>query len=184
MPDLKIAAIAGSLRRDSHNRWLLAASQELAPEGLTLDLISLDNVPLYNMDLESDYPVAVQEMKDRVIASDGVLFAVPEHNYSYSGVLKNALDWGSRPYGKSCWDGKPVILQSAAAGFMGGGRAQYHLRQVLGYFSMKQMYFPEVFVGGSHTKFDAEGKLTDEMAREAIRKQLSAFRDFILAGHS
>lgn len=182
MPDLKIAAISGSIRKGSFNSALLRYSQSAAPLGMAIEIVDISEVPIYNMDLESSVPDSVVRMKDAVKASDGVLFAVPEHNYSYAGVLKNAIDWGSRPYGDSCWNEKPVILQSAAASFGGGMRAQYHLRQVLGYFSMKQMFFPEVFVGAAHTKFSDSGELTDAMARDAIQKQLVAFQKFILSG--
>ncbi len=179
MATIRVIAIAGSLRKDSHNRALLETARTLVPEGMEIEQFFLDDIPPYNMDLEEQMPAAVLKLKEAVFASDGVLLGVPEHNYSYSGVLKNAIDWGSRPYGKSCWDGKPVIMQSAAAGFMGGCRAQLHMRQVFGYLNMKQMYFPEVFVGSSHTKFDANLKVTDALSIENITKQLVAFKAFI-----
>ncbi len=180
MSTLKVVGIAGSLRAGSVNKALIEISKKLAPEGMEIEHLDLVDIPLYNMDLEGAIPPAVQAFKDKIKAADGVLFAVPEHNYSYSGVLKNAIDWASRPYGTSAWDGKPVILQSAAMSFGGGMRAQYHLRQVLGYFSMKQMFFPEVFVGSSHTKFNDKLELNDELALKAIRAQLEAFKAFIL----
>lgn len=179
MATIRVIGIAGSIRKESHNRGLIENARDLVPAGMEIEHFLLDDIPPYNMDLEPELTPAVLKLKEAVLASDGVLLAVPEHNYSYSGVLKNAIDWGSRPYGKSCWDGKPVIMQSAAAGFMGGCRAQLHMRQVFGYLNMKQMYFPEVFVGASHTKLDADLKLTDALSIENITKQLAAFKEFI-----
>ena len=179
MSEIVIVGIAGSLRKGSLNRMLIENSARLAPAGMRIEAFPLNDVPVYDMDLEGSFPESVTRLKEVVKAAHGVLFAVPEHNYSYSGVLKNAIDWGSRPYGDGCWDRKPVILQSASPGWAGGMRAQYHLRQVLNYFEMRQMYFPEVFVGGAHKKFDKAGALTDEFAADAIRKQLEAFAEFV-----
>lgn len=179
MSTIRVAAIAGSLRQRSFHRALIENSKRLAPEGMEIDHILLDDVPLYNTDLEQEFPQVVTALKDRVKQADGVLFAVPEHNYSFSGVLKNAVDWMSRPYGDSAFDGKPVILQSASSGWAGGLRAQAQFRQVLGYFGMRQMFFPEVFVGSASDKFDQDLNLCDEKSTELIRKQLAAFADFI-----
>ncbi len=179
MAHVKVLAFAGSLRAGSYNRALIELSRRLAPDGMEIQHWDLKDIPVYNMDLETSFPASVTALKQAIRAADGVLMAVPEHNYSFSGVLKNAIDWVSRPYGDSALDGKPVILQSAAMSFGGGMRAQYHLRQVLGYFSMQQMYFPEVFVGAAHKKFDEKLELHDEVAVEAIRTQLAAFKSFI-----
>jgi chromate reductase len=176
-----VFAIAGSLRERSYNRALLRASAELAPDGLRLDVFDLAPIPPYNMDLEPSFPEAVVRLKDGIRAADGLLIAVPEHNFSFSGVLKNAIDWASRPPNDSPLDGKPVILQSASTSWTGGVRAQLQLRQVLGYFPMLEMRFPEVFVSSARDKFDDSLNLTDESARERIAKQLAAFKDFILA---
>lgn len=176
---MTVIAFAGSLRQGSYNRSLIEISIELAPPGMSIDHVLLDGIPPYNMDIEANEPQSVANLKGRIRVADGVLIAVPEHNYSYSGVLKNALDWVSRPPADNPLTGKPVILQSAAAGFAGGVRGQLHLRQILGYFEMRQMYFPEVFVGAAHTKFSEKGHLQDERAVEQIRKQLAAFQAFI-----
>ena len=182
MSTLKVVAIAGSIRKGSYNRMLIEFSKSLAPEGMEIEHVHLDDIPLYNMDLEKEFPVSVSALKEKIELADGILMAVPEHNYSFSGVLKNTIDWCSRPPGKGSWEDKPVVLQSAAGGWAGGVRAQLHLRQVLSYFPMRQMFFPEVCIGAAHTKFDNDGNLTDQHAVEQIRKQLAQFKTFIEDG--
>ncbi len=179
MSNFHVLAFAGSLRAKSYNRALLEASKRLAPEGMTIEIFDLGDIPIYNMDLEPDFPASVVAFKEAIKAADGLLIATPEHNFSFSGVLKNALDWASRPPSEGVLEGKPVALQSASPGWAGGVRSQLHLRQVLNFFSARQLYFPEVHVGAAHTKFDADLILTDEMATTAITKQLAAFQDLI-----
>ncbi len=181
MSELAVLAFAGSLRARSFNRALIAASQELAPQGLQVVPFDLSVIPVYNMDLEPDFPAPVVAFKEAIKSADGLLIATPEHNFSFSGVLKNAIDWASRPASDGVFSEKPVILQSASPGWTGGLRSQIQLRSTLNYFPMRQMYFPEVVVGRAHEKFDSDLKLTDPMAIEQITKQLAAFRDFILA---
>lgn len=180
MATVRILAFAGSIRKESYNRKLILASRELAPEGMQIDSFDLDDIPIYNMDLEPGFPPPVVEFKERIKASDGLLITCPEHNFSFSGVLKNAIDWASRPPTEGVFESKPAIVQSASPAWTGGIRAQYQLRQVLAYFSIRQMYFPEVCVGSCRQKFDESGKLTDAMAREQISKQLALFKDFTL----
>lgn len=182
MSEVKVAAIVGSLREKSLNRALLEATMKLAPSGMVIEHVEIRDIPVYNMDLEADFPEAVTQFKNRVKAADGLLIVTPEHNYSFPGVLKNALDWGSRPHGDGAFDNKPYILQSASPGWAGGIRAQMHLRQVMGYFEARPMYFPEVFVGMAHKKFDENMNLTDELSIGNITKQLAAFKDFLLKG--
>ncbi|HVL39282.1 MAG TPA: NADPH-dependent FMN reductase [Fimbriimonadaceae bacterium] len=180
MAEVNVLGFAGSLRKESFNRKLLRASAQLAPEGMTIEAFDISDIPLYNTDVEqAAFPDSVRRFKEAIRAADGVLIVTPEHNYSFAGVTKNAIDWASRPYGDSAFKGKPVIIQSASPGYMGGARAQYHLRQVFGYLEMKQMFFPEVFLSAAQKAFDAEGNLTSEMARENIVKQLEAFKKFI-----
>jgi chromate reductase len=179
MSHVNVLAFAGSLRKESYNRKLLLASQELAPEGMRIEIHDLADIPLYNMDLEAAFPAAVTEFKESIRAADGLLIACPEHNFSFSGVLKNALDWASRPPTDDLFKDKPVVLQSASTSWAGGIRAQYHLRQVLGYFPMRELRFPEVLVGSCKSKFDDQGRLTDEMARGQVEKQLAAFMDML-----
>lgn len=182
MQPVRILAFAGSLRERSFNRALLVNSQRLAPEGMEIAIHDLREIPLYNMDDESHFPASVVAFKDAIRAADGVLIATPEHNFSFPGVLKNALDWASRPPSDGVFADKPVILQSASTGWAGGLRAQLALKQVLGFFPMRVMHFPEVVVGAGHTKFDEDLNLTDELALGNVRTQLAAFREFILAG--
>jgi chromate reductase len=175
----KVLGFAGSLRSGSINRALLRASTELAPEGMRIEIFDLEGIPLYNMDLEPDFPSRVVEFNEAIRSADGLLVATPEHNHSFSGVLKNALDWASRPVQTTPLNGKPVIVQSASPGWTGGLRAQMHLRQVFAYFPMRHMYYPEVCVGGARTKFDADLKMIDEFSIGRIREQLSEFLKFI-----
>ncbi|HRK23202.1 MAG TPA: NAD(P)H-dependent oxidoreductase [Fimbriimonadaceae bacterium] len=179
MANIHVLAIAGSLRQASYNRLLIKASQRLAPSGMTIESFDLNEIPPYNMDLEPNFPPAVIELKAKIKAADGLLIATPEHNFGVPGVLKNAIDWASRMPDEGVLDNKPVIVQSASPGWVGGLRAQMHLRPVLEYFPMRQMFFPEVVVGGCRSKFNDAGELTDELAIGNITKQLAAFATFI-----
>jgi chromate reductase len=178
MSDVHIIGIAGSLSRNSVNRALIEAAKEQTPDGMTIEHFFLDSIPPYNHDLDGDMPESVRELKKKIEDADGVLIATPEYNYSYSGVIKNAIDWASRPYGGNSLTKKPVALMSAAMSIGGGMRAQYHLRQVLGFSDMRQLYTPEVFVAASHTKVE-NGELKDEEAKKYIAQLLAAFKDLI-----
>src|SRR5690242_11114722 len=128
---MTILGIAGSLRKQSYNRGLLRAASGLTPEGVTIETFGLDGIPPYNQDKEANLPERVKLLKERIRASDAILLVTPEYNYSVPGVLKNAIDWASRPYGDNAWDDKPVALMGASPGTLGTARAQYHLRQIL-----------------------------------------------------
>jgi chromate reductase len=175
---IRVLGIPGSLRKGSFNRGLLRAAGEMLPEGMTLDVYELHAVPLYNGDVEAaGLPEPVQELQRRIEAADALLFATPEYNYSMAGVLKNAIDWASRPSPArpaQPFNGKPVAMMGAGAGMMGTGRAQYHLRQTCVFLTMLPLNKPEVFVAAAATKFDASGRLTDETARTVIRQLLEA----------
>ena len=173
MPDLKILGIPGSLRQASFNRFALVAAQALLPAGASLDIFELEGIPVYNQDLDKQPPARVVEMKTRVRAADAILFATPEYNYSMPGVLKNAIDWASRPYGDSAWQGKPVAVMSASVGILGGARAQYHLRQSFVFLNMYPVNQPEVLIANAAQRFNERGELTDETARDLIRKLLA-----------
>jgi chromate reductase len=181
MEQVHVVAFAGSIRKGSHNRILIETSKRLAPEGMTIEHLEIRDFPIYNMDRESDFPAIVTEFKNKIKAADGILMAVPEHNFSFSGVLKNAIDWASRPPMDRVFEGKPIAMQSAAGGWAGGLRAQLHLRQVMAYFPAKVMFFPEICVGQSQKKINENGELTDDMALKNIAKQMAAFKEFILA---
>jgi chromate reductase len=173
VPDLKILGIPGSLRQASFNRFALVAAQALLPAGASLDIFELEGIPVYNQDLDKQPPARVVEMKTRVRAADAILFATPEYNYSMPGVLKNAIDWASRPYGDSAWQGKPVAVMSASVGVLGGARAQYHLRQSFVFLNMYPVNQPEVLIANAAQRFNGRGELTDETARDLIRKLLA-----------
>jgi chromate reductase len=172
---LTILGIAGSLRRASYNRALLRAAQQLVPAHVALDLFDLAEIPLFNQDEEEKPPPAVVEFKTRIRAADAVLFATPEYNYSIPGVLKNAIDWASRPSGDNAWSGKPVAVIGASIGRLGTARAQYHLRQVFVTLNMYALNQPEAMISNAGDLFDAEGNLTDEKTRDHVRRLLNQF---------
>jgi chromate reductase len=171
--DIKILGIPGSLRQASFNRFALRAAQSLLPPGASLDILDLEGIPPYNQDHENQPPPRVVELKARVRAADAVLFSTPEYNYSMPGVLKNAIDWASRPYGDSAWQGKPVAVMGASVGMLGSARAQYHLRQSFIYLNMPAVNQPEVLIANAAQRFNDKGELTDERSREQIRKLLA-----------
>jgi chromate reductase, NAD(P)H dehydrogenase (quinone) len=175
---LTILGIAGSLRRASLNRATLRAARQLAPAGATIEILDLDGIPAFNEDDEAAPPARVVELKTRVRAADAILFATPEYNYSVPGVLKNAIDWGTRPHADNAWDGKPAAVMGASSGMLGTARAQYHLRQVLLAVNMHPLNRPEVLIAKARERFDADGNLTDEKTRALIAKLLNALVDW------
>jgi chromate reductase len=175
---ITILGIAGSLRRASLNQAALRAAQQLTPAGTTLEILDLGGLPVFNEDDEAHPPAKVLELKTRVRAADAILFATPEYNYSVPGGLKNAIDWGSRPYGDSAWSGKPVAVMGASQGLLGTARAQYHLRQVFVFLNMHPVNQPEVMIAKAGERFDADGNLTDEKTRAAIAKLLNSLVDW------
>jgi chromate reductase, NAD(P)H dehydrogenase (quinone) len=170
---LLILGIAGSLRKESFNRSLLRAAQELAPEGARIETFELDGMPPFNQDEEANPHPKVAEFKQRIRDADAILIVTPEYNYSIPGVLKNAIDCASRPYGDSAWTGKPVAIMGASVGAQGTSRAQYHLRQTFVFLNMYPVNQPEVMVANAHTRFDQEGKLTDETSKKLVQQLLS-----------
>lgn len=178
MSDFKILGIAGSLRKGSYNRSVLHAARELLPDGAQMDIFELDGFPMFNQDDEKNPPALVAKFKAAIRAANAIVIATPEYNYSVPGVLKNAIDWASRPYGDSAWTGKPVAIMGAAGGILGTARAQYHLRQMFVFLDMYTLNQPEVMIAAAHEKFDEQGNLKDEKARELIRRQLAALVDW------
>ena len=152
---LNILGIVGSLRSQSYNRSALRAAQQLAPDGVTLNIFELDGIPGFSEDQEKNPPAKIIELKKQIRASDAILFATPEYNYSISGVLKNAIDWASRPYGDSAWAGKPTAIMGASVGTLGSARAQYHLRQICVTLNMPVINKPEVMIPNASKLFDA-----------------------------
>jgi chromate reductase len=169
---IRILGIAGSLRKASFNQGVLRAAAELAPEGATIEIFDLDGIPGFNQDDEQDPPEKVAELKRKIRESDAILFVTPEYNYSIPGVLKNAIDWASRPYGDSAWDGKPAAIMGASIGGIATARAQYHLRQMMVFLNMFPVNQPEVMIGNCSDKFDEQGNLTDDETKKFIRQLL------------
>jgi chromate reductase, NAD(P)H dehydrogenase (quinone) len=177
---IHVLGIAGSLRQGSHNRAVLRAAQELAPEGMHIDSFDIAPIPLYNEDVrQQGFPPAVEDLRARIKAADGLLLVSPEYNYSIPGVLKNAIDWASRPP-EQPFDGKPIGLMGASMGVMGAGRAQYHLRQCFVFLNGLVMNRPEVAIPAVHGKFDEAGKLVDQTTRDFIAAHLVAFKAWVL----
>ena len=178
--NIRILGIAGSLPQGSYNRGVLRAAAELVPNGATLEIFELDGIPGFNQDDERNPPEKVSELKRKVREADAILFVTPEYNYSVPGVLKNAIDWASRPYGDNAFDGKPAAIMGASIGGIATARAQYHLRQMMVFLNMFPVNQPEVMIGNAAEKFDAEGNLTDETTRGFIGQLLQNLSDWTL----
>lgn len=175
---VKVLGFAGSLRRGSYNRLALRAAAEVLPPGMTLGVFDLAPIPPYNEDVrEAGFPPAVQEFRDRIAAADALLIATPEYNYSIPGVLKNAIDWASRPPSQP-FAGKPVAIMGASPGMLGTARAQYHLRQCCVYLDLYPLNRPEVMIARCQDKFDSAGHLTDATTREFIAGLMAALGDW------
>ncbi len=171
---IKILAFAGSLRKSSFNKALIRAAVELAPENMTIEVFDLEGIPPFNQEFEASPPQKVKEFKDKIRQANALLIATPEYNYSISGVLKNAVDWASRPKVDTPLEGKPVAIMSASTGRFGGARAQYHLRQSFIFLNMHPVNRPEVMLSDGSHNVDANGKVTNEQTRQLIRQLLEA----------
>lgn len=181
MAELRVLGVAGSLRAGSLNRALLRATIRLAPAGLAIDAFDLADVPLYNGDVEAaGDPPGVAAFKRAIHAADAVLFVTPEYNHGVPGVMKNALDWASRPARDAALNGKPVGIIGASPGQTGTARGQSQLRQAFEFTNSFCMPQPEILVFRAHEKFDASGELTDAKTAEFLRKYLEALRDWTL----
>ena len=177
--ELRVLGIAGSLRKASYNRALLRAAGELAPEGMTIETFDLADIPLFNEDVEAQgTPPAVAALREAIANADALLVATPEYNHGVPGVLKNAVDWASRPPRKSPLAGKPAAVFGASPGQTGSARAQSQLRQAFVFTATPVLPQPEVLVYRAHEKFDAEGRLTDEATRRYVRLLLEALADW------
>lgn len=170
-----VAVIVGSLRKASFNRKMAHALAALAPADLKLQIIEIGALPFYDEDLEADPPAAWTAFRLAVSAKDAVLFVTPEYNRSVPGVLKNAIDVGSRPYGKSVWSGKPCAVVSVSPGAIGGFGANHHLRQSLVFLDMPTLQQPEAYIGGAHKLFDEAGALTSDDTKAFLGKFMQAF---------
>lgn len=171
---IKILGFAGSLRKGSYNKALLRAALELLQEDAEFEIFDLEGIPPFNSDLETRMPEKVKEFKAKIRAADALLIATPEYNYSIPGVLKNAIDWASRPYGDNAFEGKPAAIMSASSGMLGAVKAQFHLRQTFVFLDVLAINRPEVVVTFAGEKIDDKGRVTDEITREKIKELLKA----------
>ena len=171
---MKILGISGSIRKSSLNSAALRACIPLLPEGATMELFDISPIPLYNEDERTQgLPASVQVLREKIATADALVIASPEYNYSMSGVLKNAIDWASRPPGQP-FDGKPIALIGVTPGGLGTSRSQYHLRQVFVYLNGLLLNKPEVMISAGPSKFDADGKLIDTETAEKLSAMLVA----------
>ncbi len=173
----KIAVVVGSIRRDSFNKQLAHALISLAPQDFSFEFLDIASLPLYSQDYDADFPEAARTLKQKISKADGLLFVTPEYNRSIPGVLKNALDWGSRPWGQSAWANKPGALIGTSVGAIGTALAQAHLRNVLAYLDVPLMGQPEMFIKHDESRIDTSGKIVNE----DTRKFLQAFVDKYVA---
>ena len=176
----KVAVIVGSLRKGSFNRLTARAAAEVAPQSLELEIVEIGQLPLYNEDEDhANPPQAWTQFRQKVKSADAVLFLTPEYNRSVPGVLKNAVDVGSRPYGQSAWGGKPGAIISVSPGAIGGFGANHHLRQSFVFLDVPMMQQPEAYIGGAAKLFDESGKLTNDGTRDFLKKFMESFAAWI-----
>ena len=175
----KVAVLVGSLRKESISRKIAHALEGLAPERLKLEIVEIGDLPHYNPDLEEDVPTAWAAPRRKIAHSDAVVFVTPEYNRSVPGVLKNAIDVGSRPYGKSSWAGKPAGIVSVSPGALSAFGANHHLRQSLVFLDMPAMQQPEAYIGNAAALFDDKGNLTNESTTVFLRNFMRSFEHWI-----
>jgi chromate reductase len=173
-----VAVIVGSLRKDSFNRKMAKAMAAMAPPVLKLEIVEIGQLPLYNQDFDPSPPKEVTDFKQRIARCDAVLFVTPEYNRSVPGALKNAIDCGSRPYGKSAWNGKPGAVMSLSPGAIGAFGANHHLRQSLVFLNVP-LLSQEAYIGNAYALFDENGELINEATAEFLRAYGQAFAQWI-----
>lgn len=180
MSNLDLIGIAGSLRKDSFNKALLQNAQELAPGGVNIESVEIGNFPHYNQDVESvNFPDEASALKRKIETADGIIVSTPEYNRSVPGVLKNAIDWTSRPHGENSWAGQPALVLGASISPIATAIAQSHLKHTLLYLDCRVLGQPEFYLGKAYKKFDGNGNLTDEDTRNFLRKTLETFVKFV-----
>lgn len=175
----KVAVLVGSLRKDSFNRKMALALADLAPTNLELEIVEIRDLSFYDQDLDGSPPETWVRFRDRIRAADALLFVTPEYNRSVPGVLKNAIDIGSRPYGQSAWQGKPGAIVSVSPSAIGGFGANHHLRQSLVFLDVAAMQQPEAYIGDAANLFDDEGAIKVESTREYMKSFLVSFATWI-----
>lgn len=174
---IRILGLSGSVRNGSFNTAALKAAVGLAPDGVEIEVYDISGFPEFNQDHDQDPPEKVTEFKRKIREADAILISSPEYNYSVPGVLKNAIDWASRPYGDSAWDGKPAAIMGASGGVLGTARMQYHLRQIMVFLNMFPVNRPEVMIGNAGKKFDEQGNLTDDTTKKFIGDLVQSLAD-------
>ncbi len=179
MTEMEIGVIVGSLRADSFNRRLAKALQQMAPEGMRFKHLEIGDLPLYNQDDDANPAESVRRLKSEIQSADALLFVTPEYNRSIPGVLKNALDHASRPYGQSAWAGKPAGVVGASIGATGTALAQQHLRNVLAYLDVHVMGQPEVYLQVSDASFDGEGGIAREDTKQFLQGWMNTYAAWI-----
>lgn len=180
MKKFKIAVIVGSLRKESYNLKTAKALVELAPESLSFEFLDIGHLPMFNEDLEATPPEEWTAFREHIRAADGLLFLTPEYNRSVPGVLKNAIDVGSRPYGQNSWDGKPAAVVSVSIGNICGFGANHHLRQSLVFVNVPAMAQPEAYIGAAMELFDDNGKLNNDSTKEFLAGFMEAFEAWVV----
>src|SRR5260370_20783711 len=171
---IAILGISGSGRKRSYNSALLGAAKQLLPPGATLEIVDVSRLPLYNQDLEHEMPEEVKELKKKIRGADAILLATPEHTYSITAVLKNAIEWGNRPRRDASWSGKPAAIISASTSLRVGARAQLHLRQIMIDLNMYPINRPQLLVANAKDKFSESLQFTDEETLQTLRDILSS----------
>ncbi|WP_163516705.1 NADPH-dependent FMN reductase [Gelidibacter japonicus] len=174
-----IAVIVGSLRKESFNLKTAKALMAMAPESFNMELLDITGLPMFNEDLEATSPKEWVALREKIRAADGLLFATPEYNRSVPGVLKNAIDVGSRPYGENSWNGKPAAIVSVSIGAISGFGANHHLRQSLTFVNVPTMAQPEAYIGDAAALFDDKGKLTNDSTKEFLKSFMKAFEKWV-----
>lgn len=175
---MKMLGISGSGRKKSFNTALLKAAAEMLPPGATLEIFDVSGLPLFNQDQEASPPPEVVELKRKVREADALVFATPEHNFSITATLKNAIEWANRPPGDNAWDGKPAAIVSASTSLRGGARAQAHLRQVMADVNMHPINRPQLYISRAQEAFDQDLKLTDEAHKKTLKELMASLVDW------
>jgi chromate reductase, NAD(P)H dehydrogenase (quinone) len=179
MDSYRIAVVVGSLRKDSLNRRLALALAGLAPQGFTFEQVRIDDLPPYNQDNDGNPPEPVRRLKNEIANAQGVLFVTPEYNRSIPGVLKNAIDHASRPYGQSAWAGKPAGVVGISIGQIGTAIAQQHLRNMLAYLDMPTLGQPEVFLQNHEGLLDDKGQIGKDSTKQFLQSWMDRYVEWV-----
>lgn len=179
MKKYNIGVLVGSLRKESYNLKVAKTLMEIAPESLSLELLKIDDLPMYNEDSDANPPAQYKTFREKIKRCDGVLFVTPEYNRSVPAVLKNAIDVGSRPYGKNSWDGKPGAVVSVTISSLGGFGANHHLRQSLVFINVPVMAQPEAYLSSVKDLFNEKGELIDDSTKEFLTSFMSSFERWV-----